>query len=349
VAVSVVLAGATNASVSVGGVAEDTIRNIENLTGGSTGDRLTGDSLDNTLRGLGGNDSLDGGAGRDTADYSDKTAAVSVVLAGATNASVSVGGVAEDTIRNIENLTGGRGSDYFAGDGQTNILIGGAGDVKDVLDGQGGHDQLYGEGGHDEMYGRDGSDALIGGAGSDYLNGGAGLTDTAYYTETTQGVVVDLAGGTAIGAQSGSDTLVDIEYVIGGSGNDRLTGNSGDNLLNGGTGMDMLNGGTGRDSFLFDTALNPSTNVDTLQAFSVADDTIQLDNAIFKALTQEGTLSASQFFIGSAAADATDRIIYNSTDGKLSYDADGLGGASAQQFALLNTSLSLTNADFVTV
>ena len=98
--------------MTVGGVAEDTIRNIENVIGGSGNDTLTGDGLANALfgnggndilKGGGGNDVLDGGTGIDRADYSDKTAAVSVTLNGATNATVKVGGVAEDTIRNIEN------------------------------------------------------------------------------------------------------------------------------------------------------------------------------------------------------------------------------------------------------
>ena len=70
----------------------------------------------------GGNDVLDGGAGIDTADYSDKTASVAVTLNGATDATVKVGGVAEDTIRNIENVIGGSGNDTLTGDGLVNNL-----------------------------------------------------------------------------------------------------------------------------------------------------------------------------------------------------------------------------------
>ena len=129
-AVVVTLNGATNATVTVGGVAEDTIRNIENVIGGSGGDTLTGDACqcaaggagNDVLKGGGGNDVLDGGAGIDTADYSDKTAAVAVTLNGATNATVTVGGVAEDTIRNIENVIGGSGNDTLTGDGLANVL-----------------------------------------------------------------------------------------------------------------------------------------------------------------------------------------------------------------------------------
>lgn len=72
--VSVSLNGATTADVKVNGGVEDTIRNIENVRGGSGKDTLTGDSqanrldggVDNdTLKGLEGNDILVGGAGND--------------------------------------------------------------------------------------------------------------------------------------------------------------------------------------------------------------------------------------------------------------------------------------------
>ena len=52
--------------MTVGGVAEDTIKNIENVYGGSGADTLTGDGLANVLYGGSGNDLLKGGAGADT-------------------------------------------------------------------------------------------------------------------------------------------------------------------------------------------------------------------------------------------------------------------------------------------
>ena len=134
--VVVTLNGATDATVTVGGVAEDTIRNIENVYGGTAGDILTGDGFGNFLFGDAGNDLLKGGGGADTldgstgvdrADYADKANSVVVTLNGATNATVTVGGVAEDTIRNIENVTGGSAGDTLTGDGLANLLSGGAG------------------------------------------------------------------------------------------------------------------------------------------------------------------------------------------------------------------------------
>ncbi len=142
VALIVTLNGAVDASVMVGGVAEDSIRNIENLIGGSGNDTFIGHSADNLFRGGAGNDTLDGGTGLDTADYFDKTGAVSVTLHGSVDALVTVGGVAEDTIRNIENLIGGSGNDTFIGDAMANSFSGGDGD--DTLQGGVGNDTLNG-------------------------------------------------------------------------------------------------------------------------------------------------------------------------------------------------------------
>ena len=63
-------------------------------------------------------------------------------------------------------------------------------------------------------------------------------------------------------------------------------------------------------------------------------------------MTTLGTLGSTSFHTGTAAGDGLDRIIYNSTNGSLFYDADGTGSTVAVQFATLATGLVLTNADF---
>ena len=63
--------------------------------------------------------------------------------------------------------------------------------------------------------------------------------------------------------------------------------------------------------------------------FSVADDTILLDQDIFSSSLGLGNISAGEFVIGTAAQDANDRIIYNSSTGALFYDNDGVGGNAA--------------------
>jgi serralysin len=117
-------------------------------------------------------------------------------------------------------------------------------------------------------------------------------------------------------------------------------------MLSGGAGNDTLNGLAGVDSFLFKTALNAATNVDTIVNFSTVSDKVLLENSIFTAVGAPGTLAASAFFIGSVAHDADDRIIYTSGTGALRYDPDGNGGAAATQFATLSIGLALTNTNF---
>src|SRR5262249_11890268 len=60
-----------------------------------------------------------------------------------------------------------------------------------------------------------------------------------------QDVIVDLQAGTASGA--GNDTLISIENVDGGSGNDTIRGDAGANRLVGGDGNDRLVGRGGDD------------------------------------------------------------------------------------------------------
>jgi Ca2+-binding RTX toxin-like protein len=155
--VTVTLNGATAATVFINGTAsanaEDSIKNFESVIGGSAGDQLTGDDLgfdslfgnagDDTMNGRGGKDTLDGGAGaHDTASYSDKTTSVAVTLNGASNATVTVGGIGEDVLRNIENVNGGIAGDALTGDANANSFSGNGGG--DILDGMGGNDTLTG-------------------------------------------------------------------------------------------------------------------------------------------------------------------------------------------------------------
>jgi Ca2+-binding RTX toxin-like protein len=121
-------------------------------------------------------------------------------------------------------------------------------------------------------------------------------------------------------------------------------------VLAGGLGNDRLTGGAGKDIFAFNSALGAG-NIDTLTDFSVADDTIRLENGIFTTLTTPGVLAAAAFKIigNGGVADSTDHLLYNTATGSLSYDADGSGAAAAVQIAILGTGLAMTNADFIVV
>ena len=129
------------------------------------------------------------------------------------------------------------------------------------------------------------------------------------------------------------------------AGNDSLSGGAGNDTLAGGSGNDALTGGAGADRFVFNTALNGATNVDTLTDFTTGSDNLLLDHAIFTQLAQ-GALAAGNLAAGAVAVDADDFIVYDSATGDLSYDPDGSGIQAATRFAVLATHPALSAADF---
>src|SRR5262249_57070289 len=89
--------------------------------------------------------------------------------------------------------------------------------------------------------------------GNDGLGGGA-RNDTASYEGETDGLVVDLAAGTARRGASvvTEDTLTAIENATGGAGDDTISGTATANILHGGAGNDTLSGLGGNDSIFGD-------------------------------------------------------------------------------------------------
>ncbi len=160
--------------------------------------------------------------------------------------------------------------------------------------------------------------------------------------------VVGTAGVDSIFGTAGSDTLK------GFNGNDILSGGLGDDKLFGGAGKDNLTGGGGRDAFVFDTALNKRTNVDKITDFNVSDDSVYLDNAVFKKIGK-GTeafpkkISKSFFTVGSEAKDKNDYVIYDKKKGILYYDQDGSGSKDQVEIATLKKNLKMTYNDFFVV
>ncbi|SMX50783.1 M10 family metallopeptidase C-terminal domain-containing protein [Maliponia aquimaris] len=110
----------------------------------------------------------------------------------------------------------------------------------------GGNDVMDSGAGNDSLNGGAGDDELRGGAGDDHLDGGAG-EDTAAFAGP-DAVTVDLRITGAQDTGEGLDTLVGIEHLASGAGNDRLFGNDGANRLDAGEGNDILNGLGGDDT-----------------------------------------------------------------------------------------------------
>ena len=111
---------------------------------------------------------------------------------------------------------------------------------------------IAGTNGPDGLTGTSADDTLLGAGGQDTLDGGAGF-DTADYSWATADVAVDLAAGKEF---NDNGTLVSIEGVLGGSGDDVLRGDAGPNRLDGGPGDDDLDGRDGDDVLIGGTGSN---------------------------------------------------------------------------------------------
>ena len=224
--------------------------------------------------------------------------------------------IARDTV--IEHAVAGQGDDVIVGN-----------DVGNRLEGRAGNDILVGGPGNDLLAGNDGNDTLTGGPGADRLRGGAG-NDTASWAGSPEGVTVRLHSLLATGGDAEGDSfphtvavayrdadgleqtesLPDVEHLIGsahndilagdrrdniidgragddtlyggpggggdtlagGPGNDRLYGGQGADTLTGGQGDDRLAGGQGADVFVF----GPGDGADTVTDFSSGTDKIDL-------------------------------------------------------------------------
>lgn len=214
------------------------------LLGGDGHDTVFSHGGDDVLSGGSGKDYLDGGDGVDTADYKANAQKVSVDLS--QNASYEDGdndaGV-EDTLFNIENVTGSIYDDTLIGDNNNNVLRGDA-----------GTDMIMGGGGDDELHAGDGTGVLWAPPTNDPTSPSGGLTWWGWRVDDT------LDGG------AGNDTLyagdVDFDqmqsghtgnqyYLIGGTGNDTLIGGNSVDKLDAGEGVDIVRSGDDYDWIIY--------------------------------------------------------------------------------------------------
>ena len=165
------------------------------------------------------------------------------------------------------------------------VFDGGPANVNDTLAGTAGDDQYHGGGGNDNLSTAAGDDLVSGDAGDDTISTGAG-DDTITYSGTNEGFdsvtgganvdeIIALTNNTTIGLRAISTvetisanghtgvkilgstlndvlnftavTLIGIESIDGGGGNDALTGSAAADVIIGRAGTDTLNGGIGDD------------------------------------------------------------------------------------------------------
>jgi len=319
-----------------GGDGNDTIKGFggfDYISGGDDDDTLSGMNGDDAIVGGPGHDYLNGGSGNDgmIGDLGDDTYIVDSNLDSISEA----GGEGYDTVRasvtyelhdgnDIEVLEttnpNGTAAISLTGNETGNHIIGNNG--QNVLYGAGGLDQLEGRGGNDIYLVVDATTTIVesGGQGDDWV-----ITVVSYA----------LTAGADIERFTAAPEVGPMD----------LTGNSSGNIITGNEFANTIVGGGGSDFFVFNAALDAASNVDTLSDFTVAADTISLENDIFTVLA-DGSLAADRFVVGTGAQDANDNIVYDIDTGALFYDSDGIGGASAIQFAQLNPGVALTHLDF---
>ncbi|NVO00624.1 MAG: Ig-like domain-containing protein, partial [Geobacteraceae bacterium] len=255
------------------------------LIGNSGANYIFGGNGNDTLEGLGGADTLDGGTGINTASYEHATTGVVASLTTTFTDGVAVtqtGDAEGDTFINIRHLAGSTFNDTLIGDSNDNIINGLGG--SDILEGMGGADTLIGSvdgnntasyehsttgvtaslHNHSDNLGADAAgdtytniqnltgsthnDIFIGDSNANIFDGGAGI-DTVSYDYDTKGVIVSLSAAfTSIeSGEAKGDLFINVENLIGSSGNDLLFGDNGMNALYGGGGDDILEGLGGSD------------------------------------------------------------------------------------------------------
>jgi hypothetical protein len=143
--------------------------------------------------------------------------------------------------------------------------------------------------------------------------------------------------------------VIDVPTITGTSAADTLVGGAGADVITGGAGSDQITGGAGADQFKFDQAPG-AANLDRITDFVSGADKLMFSVKIFKALgTKAGTVTSAQFVQGAGLTtgqDATDRLVFNTSNSTLYYDADGSNAAqSGVAIAVLTGVTSLSFSD----
>jgi Ca2+-binding RTX toxin-like protein len=248
-------------------------------------------------------------------------------------------------------------------------------DEDDTINGAGGNDFILALGGNDTIYGGAGRDKIDGGLGVDVMYGGLG-NDT--YTvdnpddlvtekpnegtdrvkssvsfvvgENVENLTLSGSDDTDGTGNAGTNTLTGnagSNVLSGEGGKDTLRGKAGDDILIGGEGFDICAGGPGADQLVF---AEPSrASADRVTDFSrdqgdrlaVYGDDYGLAGGVLP--------DASYFAHASSSLAEVDhgRFLYKDANRTLYWDADGSAATSNTRIATFNTTVTLSESDFL--
>ena len=216
-------------------------------------------------------------------------------------------------------ITTGTGNDTIYGGEDDDVLNGGEGD--DVLYGGEWDDTLDGGAGADRIYGGDDEDTIIYDSADTVVDGGFGV-DLLDASAETADLVIDL---------SSDPTFVDMEDVLGGSGNDTITGAANaTSVIDGGLGDDVLTRGSSDDyaEYIIGAGHDTITNLGMDSAYA-ADEfrvsgTASLTAAgIVKFVADAGTSNTSAGTVTLEASDAGGVIDMTAATGTAGYTLVG--------------------------
>lgn len=325
--------------------------------GNALNNLIIGNAAANIIDGAAGNDTLTGQGGNDTY-FIDSSLDVVIELSAGGEADLVKSTAANYTLSsNVENLTLiGKANINGTGNGAANVITGNTG--KNTLTSGGGNDTMTGGAGADQFilngvgtaaitdFGN-GADILINGANSSVAMSLAKAWVATAATRNdglanilSNGLKVDLSKvtlGNGFSISNVKDGVVGskaanfigsglADEITGGTVADTLNGGAGDDVISGGGGNDQITGGAGNDVFVFSSAPDAKTNIDTIFDFDhLQQDKISFDLNVFTGFL---TLNESLDFLESAtglkaATLENTRIIYNTGTGALYYDQDG--------------------------
>lgn len=356
-------AGATDAGLVGTRLVVDGIENVSGsrlndyLVGDVGSNRLFGGAGDDILDGHTGDDILEGGAGADfmitagigTLSYETSNGGVQIYLATGQGSSADAHG---DRWTSMENVSGSRFGDELKGDDGVN-----------VLQGMGGDDWLLASRGADTVDGGDGADtADFSGGGfvtgvstyqvwvndgywewDDWLQQNVWVDNGGHYesvTGTVQGLSVNLGANSATlrtaDGQVHTQTVLNVEHLVGTAGDDTIVLGAGDEFVTGGAGHDVIHGASGADTYFF----GRGDGFDYVYEDNLDNNTLSLSGDVLASDLSFGIQSGAVGFFDVMVGSPNDRVRFQgnfAVDGNNRLKTIDLNGAGQIDVSAINS------------